>query len=140
MTLAELRHLVIPRFGPLWQSPLARAIGAHSRTMRRVAAGQQITASMEARIRGAVGEPQSALPRDEWLSARAKGHRYLVHARAPRFIALVTANQAEAGRAQGIVNRGPAWTLCEIVWIDAPPPAPALAKLFTQAHKELPKS
>lgn len=140
MTLAELRKMVLPRFGPLWQSPLARAIGAPSRTVRRLAAGQRITERMEARIRGAVGEAQSTLPRDEWMIGHAKRHRYLVHTRAPRFIALIATNQLGPGDLIGIINRGPAWTLCEIVWIDAPPPAPALAKLFTQAHKELPKS
>lgn len=138
MTFPELCSIAIPRFGPRWQSALARAIGAPSRTMRRLAAGQRITPAMEHRIRSALGDAKTDIPRDEWMLASAKRHRYLIHARKPRFIALIADKALQPGDLPGIVNVGPVWSLCEIVWIDAPPPEPAFGELFARAHKNLP--
>ncbi len=148
LTAQELRALGLAAYGMEWQSPLARAIGVNPRTVRKWAAGEApISASAEADIRRALGaedmlDLDRIWPRDAWIvgdgAADEDGRRreYLIHARRPRFIARVVAEDAEEGNTDtltGVVYRGDGYELAEIVWID-PPPGPAdLLKLMEAA-------
>lgn len=140
MTPAELRAIGSALYGAEWQSPLARALGINARTVRKLVAGEmRVSPALQAAIRALTGatDPDALdvmRPRDEWIlgdgAEREDGTRieYLVHARRPRFVARIAADDIEADtdadRGAGVTYTGDGYTLCEVAWID-PPPGPA---------------
>ncbi len=148
MTAAELKAVQLA--SGLSQQEFARRLGLNPRTFRRQLSGEiDVTRRTEAAILSLFGAREDALspgafPRDEWiLGDGASGREYLVHARAPRFIARVVetdddgaaaATEAPADVLSGVVYSGDGFVLAEIVWIDTPPSSPAaLAALMDAA-------
>lgn len=147
MTPDELRAIGAALYGAEWQSPLARALGVNPRTIRKLVSGEmRVSATLEAAIRALTGatDPDALdvmRPRDAWIVGegpeRADGARieYLVHARRPRFIARVAADDGDtdADRGTGVTYSGDGYVLCEIAWIDAPPGPAELHRLMEAA-------
>jgi hypothetical protein len=145
MTSTELRAIGLARFGPRWQSPLARAIGVDPRHIRRLAAGQlSISEGIAHAVQAALGVvdiESLAWPRDEWILGDAgadNDREYLIHAHPPRFIARVVELDDDGLCDQdtdlltGIVYTAPdgITTLCELVWLDPTPPEADLQRLL----------
>jgi len=152
LTASELRALGLARWGPEWQSPLARALRVSARTVRRWAAGTVAIPEGAAEEIFVLfgGTPGTLiLPRSEWLIAEGADdeddHRlYVVHARRPRFIARII--RVIAGTLEADPDEAPADTLAgitagideehelaEIAWIDPPPVERLLETLITEA-------
>jgi hypothetical protein len=155
-TTSEFRAFCLAPFGHEWQTPLARALGVSPRTVRRWAAGRTpIPASAWAELRKIAGADERGLPtwpRDEWIvgdgvDVGGARREYIIHAHRPRFIARVvsvddddapTPDEGEADTLTGVVYRaGPGTLLCEILWIDPPPPEAKLETLLDQASDAL---
>lgn len=145
----DLRAVGLAAYGYGWQRALARAIGVNERTMRRYASGATPVPPGVARdirrVLGAAGAPGEGWPRDEWIlgdgATGPDGSRreYIVHTRAPRFIARIVygagpaPTEGGADTITGIVYESDGFALAQIVWID-PPPGPAeLAALMDAA-------
>jgi len=126
-----------------WQSAIARRLGIDSRTVRRWLAAGETPAWVDARLAELMGAADIApWPRDEWLLGDAFGadgrrREYLVHLQPPRFVARVVEIDADG---EPLPEMQPAdvvsgtvyvvdhfvgeheTVLCEIDWIDRPPP------------------
>jgi hypothetical protein len=134
-------------YGPEWQSPLARALGVNARSIRFWASGSRpIPEEIAAKIRNLMGvadplDLDQRHPFDDWiLGDGASDREYLIHTRRPRFIARIAADDMEsddaADRSSGVTFHGggdSGYTLCEIVWIDAPPGAGEMVRLMESA-------
>lgn len=145
-TTEEFRALGLAGFGHGWQSAMARALNVNTRTVRRWASGEtpvpgRIWEAL-AKVTGAV-DAQSRWPRQEWLGAFDNEDRtYLVHTLPPRIIGRVVETagpntdapaetEGAADTSSGIVYEIDTETLlCEIVWIDSPPPGDQLQALL----------
>jgi hypothetical protein len=149
MTPDQLRTAGMALYGPEWQSPLARALGVGARAVRKWLAGETpVPSELAGRIRALMGvgdhlDLDRAWPRDEWISGegmpRPDGSRieYLIHARHPRFMARIAADEPgldlDADRGTGVTYGSDIFTICEIVWIDAPPGPSGLTSLMEAA-------
>ena len=152
MTREEFRTASVALLGSVvgWQSAIARRLGVDSRTVRRWLA-------VDGPLPEWVGEKLAELmggvapgpwPRDEWVVGDAVGadgrrREYVVHLAPPRFVARVVAldpdGQPEQPEEPADVSSGVCYAvddatlLCEIDWIDTPPPAHITALLEAAA-------
>ncbi len=139
MTAPEFRALAVAIYGKNnpWRLPLAARLGVSPRTIRRWASGKsRIPVRIVQALRAITPTPD--WPRDEWICGEGlpvtANHRreYVVHTAPPRFIARAVAlenddnptnDEEPADNLSGIVySASPDTDLCEIVWLDPPPP------------------
>lgn len=153
MITEEFRAICLARFGERWQAGLdrwlvARGHATDRRTIRRWAAGE---APIPDWLAALLGAGQLAAPEPpEWLLGEPAADppaedgsvpSYVVHSRAPRFIARIVADdEAEAAscdlqadRLGGITGSFAGLLLCEIAWIDPPPSGDLLLDLLRRA-------
>lgn len=133
----RLREIGQRLHGERWQTALARDLGVRDHRVRQWLKGQPVPAGIWADLARLETERRS-WPRDEWLIAGdAEGLReYIVHTRAPRFIARLATDEEDADRITDntYACRG-GEVLCEIVWLDPMPMSePELLDLFQRAE------
>jgi len=134
-------------YGPRWKARMADFLTVDRRTIARWLKGHpRVPEAVVRTLRRAVN---GAGTRDEWIVGA--GHRgareYLVHTRAPRFIARLVALDGAAPQAvdagadidSGVVRRckGGAEMLCEFGWLDPPPRDRELRALLDRAEGAL---
>lgn len=148
MTPADFRATSIAALGTAvgWQSEIARRLGVTARMVRYWMAGDRpIPDDMEARLAEIIGaaDLRSPFPRDKWLIGDAFGgdgrrREYIAHLQAPRFVARIVmvdedglplAGEEPADTLSGVVWSSDDYLICEIAWIDEPPPARIAALL-----------
>ena len=151
MTPEDFRATSIAALGSAvgWQTAIARRLGVTARMVRYWMAGDRpIPADMEARLAELIGaaDRRALFPRDEWLigdtlSADGRRREYIAHLKAPRFVARIVMVDAEglplaeeepADILSGVVWSSGDYLLCEVAWIDAPPPS-RIAAIFEAA-------
>ncbi len=137
----RLREVGQRLHGERWQTALSRDLGVSDRRVRQWLEGQRVPEGIWADLERIEVE-RRGWPRDEWLIAGdAEGQReYIVHARAPRFVArVVSDDNDDADTTTGITyNCRGGETLCEIVWHDPIPVSePELLDLFQRAETAL---
>lgn len=114
-----------------WQTRIAARLGVDPRTVRRWLKNGVIPSWVDARFAEWIGASAGpALPRDEWIvgdAVHGRRREYIVHARAPRFIARVVAcderglplpEEEPADILSGVIYSTDDMLLCEVVCID----------------------
>lgn len=126
--------------GTRWQTALARDLGVSDRRVRQWLSGDPIPAGVWRDLERLQVE-RRGWPRDEWIiGSDAEGQReYIIHTRAPRFIARIASDDEEIGTADRITGITYACaggeTLCEVVWQDPMPTSePEVRDLFQRAE------
>jgi hypothetical protein len=123
--------------GARWQTALARDLNVSDRRVRQWLAGDPIPAGVLRDLERLETEKRG-WPRDEWIiGTDAEGSReYIIHTRAPRFVARLAQEDGHADLLTGITYAcGSGETLCEVAWIDAAPmDEPSLLDLFQRAE------
>lgn len=132
-----------------WQSAIAQRLGIDSRAVRRWLKEGVTPAWVDARLLELMGACElSPWPRDEWvigdaLTGDGRPREYIMHIAPPRFVARIvevdkaghpTSCERPADVISGTVyNVDVSTVLCEIDWIDNPPPAGQIPQLLDAA-------
>jgi len=134
MTPEQLEKIGWRLFGHRWQTPMSWALGVADRTVRRLVSGKTpISESLSDAILRLDAH-------DRWVVGDGVETRreYITHTKWPRFTGRL-ATDAEVIDFDGLTYG--CWdgtTLCEIVWVDAPPATKAdLLGLFTSLDSAL---
>jgi hypothetical protein len=121
-------------YGPNWQSAMARFLNVSDRTVRRWVSG---TSGVPDWVLTALSKAPGA-NHDEWILGEGSGGReYIIHAKSPKFIARLSENEKDADTKTGTVYQIGRLVLCEVNWIDAPPPNDQIDTLMNNLEKVL---
>ena len=128
MKFGEIRAALVAAYGPEWQGAVARKLGVSSRSVRRWVEAGAFPSRILAELGIDDGRAPRLFPRDEWILGDGAplpgGGRieYVVHARAPRFVARLALDDDDPPLdPAGLVWSGDGYAVGEFCWIDPPP-------------------